>query len=161
MSFKELHLFPYYSQTFVSSYSQEEILEKIREATKENIAFRESAYTGYEFNGVVNDSSFHLSRIVQQPNSFLPFIKGRIESTKTGCIIFIACEMFRTTKVLLTIWTLLPLLIFIVNLFLVNGLFYALLALFFATFNYIVTVANFHRQRRISMDLLHKVIDNE
>lgn len=161
MSLKHLNLFPYFSQTLVSSYSQDEILEKIKEATKENIVFRESNYTHYEFNGVVNDATFQLSRIVQQPNSFLPLIKGTVESTKTGCIVFIACEMFYTTKVLLAIWTVLPLFIFILNLFLINGLFYALIALFFGVFNYIVTVANFHRQRRISMELLHRVIDSE
>jgi hypothetical protein len=161
MLLKELNIFPYYSQTFVSASSQEEILEKIREATKENIAFKESAYTTYQFNGTVGETSFQLSRIVQQANSFLPMLKGSVEATKIGCIIFVGCEMFYTTKVLLAIWTVLPLFIFIFNLFLANGLFYAFLALFFGLFNYIVTVANFHRQRKISMEVFSKVINTE
>ena len=154
------YIFPYYSQTLVSASSQEEILEKIKEATKENIDFKQSAYTAYHFNGVVSGASFQLSRIVQQANSFLPLLKGSVEATKTGCIVFVECEMFYTTKVLLAIWTVLPLIIFIFNLFLANGLFYALIALFFGLFNYFVTVANFHRQRRISMEVFNKVLNN-
>jgi hypothetical protein len=157
--FNDLNIIPYYKQTFVSSLSQDEILEKIREATKEGINYRESAVNKYEFNGSVSENSFRLSRIVHQPNTFLPLLKGKIESTKSGSILFVTCEMFYTTKVLLVLWTVLPLLIFILNLLVTAGYFYALLALFFGVFNYIVTVANFHRQRKISMETLSRALD--
>lgn len=159
MVFNDLNIIPYYKQTFVSSLSQDEILEKIREATKEGINYRESAVNKYEFNGSVSENSFRLSRIVHQPNTFLPLLKGKIESTKSGSILFVTCEMFYTTKVLLVLWTVLPLLIFILNLLVTAGYFYALLALFFGVFNYIVTVANFHRQRKISMETLSRALD--
>lgn len=161
MIFNELNIIPYYRQTFVSSLSQDEILEKIREATKEGINYRESATNRYEFNGATNENSFRLSRIVHQPNTFLPLLKGRVESTKSGSILFVSCQMFYTTKVLLVLWTVLPLLIFMLQLLMTNGYFYALLALFFGLFNYIVTVANFHRQRKISMETLNRVLDKE
>ncbi len=160
MNFSEFNIFPYYRQTFVSSYSQEEILERIRDVTKEGINYRESAITKHEFNGTISENSFRLSRIITQPNTFLPLIRGKIESTRTSSILFISCEMFYTTRVLLVLWSVIPLLIFMLHLFLVNGYFYALLALFFGLFNYIITVANFHRQRRISMEILHKVLEN-
>ena len=160
MAFSEFNIFPYYRQTFVSSYSKEEILEKVRKVTQEGINYRESAVSKHEFNGTVGTNSFELSRIITQSNTFLPLIKGRIESTSTGSILFITCEMFYTTRVLLVLWSIIPLLIFILNLFLVNGYFYALLALFFGLFNYMITVANFHRQRKISMELIHRILEN-
>lgn len=160
MAFSELHIFPYYGQTFVSSHSQEDILEKMREFTKEGISYRESALSRHEFNGAVGENFFRISRIISQPNAFLPLISGKIESTKTGSILFIRCEMFYTTKVLLVLWSVVPLVVFLVNLFLANGYFYALLALFFGLFNYTITVANFHRQRRISMEVLSKVLES-
>lgn len=160
MIFSEFNIFPYYRQTFVSSYSQEEILEKIKEFTKEGLSYRESAVSKHEFNGTVGEDSFQLSRIIHQPNAFLPLLKGKIASTRTGSILFITCEMFYTTKVLLALWSVIPLLFFIVNLFLTNGYFYAILALFFGLFNYIITVANFHRQRKISMEVLSKILES-
>lgn len=160
MNFSEFDIFPYYRQTFVSSYSQEEILERIRNVTKEGINYRESAMTRHEFNGTISENSFQLSRIITQPNTFLPLIKGKVESARRSSILFITCEMFYTTRVLLVLWSVIPLLIFVLNLFLVNGYFYALLALFFGLFNYIIPVANFHRQRRISMKILQKILEN-
>jgi hypothetical protein len=160
MDFSEFNIFPYYRQTFVSSHSQEEILGRIREVTKEGVSYRESVVTKHEFNGTISENSFLLSRIITQPNTFLPLIRGKIESTRTNSILFITCEMFYTTRVLLVLWSVIPLLIFMLNFFLINGYFYALLALFFGLFNYVVTVANFHRQRRISMEILHKVLEN-
>ncbi|TAH18408.1 MAG: hypothetical protein EAZ08_11730 [Cytophagales bacterium] len=160
MTLSELNIFPYYRQTFVSSHSQEEILEKIREFTKEGISYRESALSRHEFNGTVGENSFLISRIISQPNAFLPLITGNIEGTRTGSsILFIRCEMFYTTKVLLVLWSVMPLCIFILNLFFTSGYFYALLALFFGVFNYTITVANFHRQRRISMEVLSKILE--
>jgi hypothetical protein len=154
MILKELAIFPYYKQTFVSSYTQEQILDRLREFTKED----SNKPIRYEFNGKIDADSFQISRVITQANTFLPLIKGKIEGTKTGSILFITCEMFFTTKILLFIWTVIPLLIFLLTLFLVQGYFYPLLALFFGLFNYIVSVANFHRQRKISMQTLDKVL---
>lgn len=156
MILKELSIFPYYKQTFVSSYTQEQILERLREFTKEE--GKQGKPSRHEFNGKIDADSFQISRVITQANTFLPVIKGKVEGTKTGSILFITCEMFYTTKILLFIWTVIPLLIFLLTLFLVEGYFYPLLALFFGLFNYIVSVANFHRQTKISMQTLDKVL---
>ncbi|SFF38796.1 hypothetical protein [Thermoflexibacter ruber] len=156
MILKEVAIFPYYKQTFVSSYTQEQILERLREFTKEE--GKESNPVRREFNGKIDTDGFQISRMITQANTFLPVIKGKIEGTKTGSILFITCEMFYTTKILLFIWTVIPLLIFLLTLLFVQGYFYPLLALFFGLFNYIVSVANFHRQRKISMQILDKIL---
>jgi hypothetical protein len=157
MTFKDIYIFPYYRQTLVSAFSQEQILERLMEVTKEHI---EAGYLAgkYEFNGRIGDAEFQLSRMITQPNTFLPLIKGKIESTKAGSILFVTFEMFYTTKILLFIWTVIPFMIFLINLILLDGYFYALLALFFGLFNYVVTLANFHRQRRISMEILNRIL---
>jgi hypothetical protein len=156
MILKDLSIFPYYKQTFVSSYTQEQILERLREFTREEE--KEEKPIRHEFNGKIDTNSFQISRVITQPNTFLPMIKGKIEGTKTGSILFITCEMFYSTKILLFIWTVIPLLIFLLTLLFVQGHFYSLLALFFGLFNYIVSVANFHRQRKISMQTLDKIL---
>ena len=154
----KLYFTPYRATTIVSAYSASEILAKLNEATRRGANFREKLDNAYKLNGFVGESVFQVSLIVGQMNSFLPLIKGRVEPTTLGCIIFIKYELFASSRILLLMWSFVPFLIAISNIFLLQNYAYAVVALAFALLNYGITIANFHKQCRISEKTLEKIM---
>lgn len=43
---------------------------------------------------------------VNRPNSFLPIVRGRIEATHSGCLIFMKAALFPSTRVYMVFWLL-------------------------------------------------------
>ena len=58
------------------------------------------------FNGNVKGNKFPISRKVTTPNNFLPLLKGRIEATPQGCILFLEYGLFFGAKLALITWSL-------------------------------------------------------
>lgn len=59
------------------------------------------------FNGWVKEDRFRLSLRQRRANHYLPLVIGQIESTSSGCLLFLDYKLFPTTRLLLTLWTIL------------------------------------------------------
>jgi hypothetical protein len=89
--FSDIKVLPYESRTLVVTHSHEDVFYKIYNSLKPHeqvlIDSRESA--NYRFNGTVSMSSFRISMRLKASNSFIPELRGEIEPTRNGCLIFI------------------------------------------------------------------------
>jgi hypothetical protein len=57
------------------------------------------------FNGWVRETRFRISLRQRRANHYLPLVIGQIESTSTGCLLFLDYKLFPMTRLLLTLWT--------------------------------------------------------
>lgn len=154
-------LFPFSQETVVTSYDAEEVYRRLWSVTEP---------TGDEewepdvdedellFNGGVEKDTFRLSRKVKRANNFLPLMRGRVESTSLGSIVFIRYRLFLWTLSFLIFWsiltTLFALYFLIYEKIYINAAFSILLGLA----NYVIAVLNFRKQVRISSSALREVL---
>jgi len=154
-------LFPFSQETVVTSFDSEEVYRRLWSVTEP---------TGDEewepdvdedqllFNGHVDKNTFRLSRKVKRANNFLPLMRGRVESTSLGSIVFIRYRLFLWTLSFLIFWsiltTLFALYFLIYEKIYINAAFSILLGLA----NYVIAVLNFRKQVRISSSALREVL---
>lgn len=101
-----ISLLPAHHETIVLPHPAESMNDIIAAATS-NKPFRQSDESKLFFNGWVQENRFRLSLRGQRANHYLPLVIGHIESTSSGCILFIDYKLFPTTRLLLTLWTVL------------------------------------------------------
>lgn len=156
-----MQLFPNFSETLVSSLSKEEILHRLEKVTK-NVNYLDietQKEDNYKFNGVIQENGFSISLIIKKADSFLPLIKGRIESTKTGIILFLDYTLFPGSVFFLAFWSVICLAL--------SGLFSSLIpkpelatAIFLiGAFNYWFAWAHFKRKVRFSQNLFYELLN--
>ncbi|MCU0448222.1 MAG: hypothetical protein MUC97_00060 [Bernardetiaceae bacterium] len=155
MPWPRVSLLPYEEFTLVSAHPAPVVLAKLAAATQPS----PTSKTGLpRFNGAVTPQEFRLALAVTQPTLYLPLLKGRVEATSAGCIIFAKFSLFRSSQVLfgfgaglglfftgLQIWVR-------VNYW--HAGFVALLSLLF----YAVGLVNFNMQKKNSFQLFTKTI---
>lgn len=111
-----MNIFPHHSEILVSSFSCEEVVRKIAAVTKkvDYLDYREYPMKRYQFNGKIDESRFRLSLVIRRADSFLPLIRGKIEPTQTGCILFLKYTLFPSSIFFLAFWSIITLAIAIV-----------------------------------------------
>ena len=102
-----MNIFPNHTEVLVSSFSCEEVARKITTVTRKvnYMDYRDYAVESYQFNGEIDKGNFRLSLIIKRADSFLPLIRGRIEPTKTGCILFLKYSLFPSSVFFLAFWS--------------------------------------------------------
>ena len=101
-----ISLLPAYHETIVLPRPADEIYQSLAAGTS-NKPFIQPDEQKLFFNGWVKEERFRLSLRVHRANNYLPLVIGQIESTSSGSILFIDYKLFPTTRLLLTLWTLL------------------------------------------------------
>ncbi len=154
-------LFPFVQETIVLSYWSEEVYRRLWNVTEPDVGEEWEPDVDDEdllFNGRVEKDRFRLSRKVKRANNFLPLMRGSIEATSMGSIVFIRYRMFIWTLSFLIFWsvltTLFALYFLIYEKIYINAAFSFLIGLA----NYVVAVLNFHKQVRISSSALREVL---
>ena len=156
---------PFRSETIVLPYDVAELkhrLKKVIRPVKNKYQQKTSegaGSSGFLFNGVFKNNEFTISKIINQPENFLPLITGKIEATSVGCIVFLKYRMFFSTNMFLGFWsavTFLMTLLFIIG---YNNYLYATVCFGFGVANYSIAIANFNVQLRQSKKLLDKVLN--
>lgn len=146
---------PHDRLTWVSAYDKETLCKKIAAAVYKQ---DETRMSRHRFNGqMTGDGEFCLSQSVSHPNLFLPLLHCRIEPTSSGCLIFIECSLFFSTRVLLGAGMLLLLSAALFS-FLQREWLYAATMLVAAVLLYLTVLGNYHLQKQISLNLLQRVI---
>ena len=156
---------PFRSETLVLPYDAAEVkgrLSKVIRPVKNK--YQQKTSEGIEspdflFNGVFEDDQFTISRIIKQPENFLPLISGKIESTSVGCIVFLKYRMFFSTNMFLGFWSVVTFLMTLLFVIGYNNYLYATVCLGFGVVNYSIAIANFNVQLRQSKKLLNQVLD--
>lgn len=154
-------LFPFSQETIVSSYDAEEVYRRlwsVTEPTGDEEWEPDVEEEALLFNGRVEKDKFRLSRKVKKANNFLPLIRGRVEATSLGSIVFIRYRLFLWTLSFLIFWSVLTTLFALY--FLVYEKIYinAAISLLVGLANYVIAVLNFRKQVRISSHALREVL---
>lgn len=155
------NLFPFIQETIVSSYNTEEVYRRLWSVTEPTGDEEWEPDVDEEdllFNGRVEKGSFRLSRRVKRANNFLPLMRGRVEATSLGSIVFIRYRFFLWTLSFLIFWSVLTTLFALY--FLVYEKIYinAAFSLLVGLANYVIALLNFHKQVRISSNALREVL---
>lgn len=111
------------------------------------------------FNGWVKHQKFKLSRKVRSPENFLPIMKGRIEETSLGSLVFVQYSLFFSSNFFLIFWSVVTLLLAVFFVAFYNMVLYSIIAFGVGVSNYVIAVANFNIQVKKSSQLLHAILN--
>lgn len=155
-----MNIFPHHSEILVSSFSCKEVVRKIASVTKrlDYLDYREYSIMGYQFNGKIDESRFRLSLVIRRADSFLPLIRGKIEPTKTGCILFLKYTLFPSSIFFLAFWSIITLATAIVF-FYENQWAYAAGCLAAGLGNFAFSWFYFKSKLKQSQSIFHQMLD--
>ncbi len=154
---------PIKTETLILPYDSVELVARLKTAVRplpadekneENREWLDS----FRFNGIVSASSFRISKIIKQPENFLPLIIGQIDNTSTGCILFLKYKLFFGTLFYLIFWSVLTLLLTLFFILLHNNYLYGMVSLGFGVASYAIALANFKIQIGKSKKLLDLIL---
>lgn len=156
-----MNLFPYDSETFVSTLSKEEVLGHLNRVTQEvNFLDQRTLAKGDKvFNGIVGKRGFRISKIVGRADTFLPLILGNVESTARGSIIFINYRLFPGALFFLGFWSIILIAFSAFYLFILPNYGYAMLCISLALINYLTAMFFFNRQVKQSRKVFYQLIN--
>lgn len=83
-------IFPSLTETLVLPLAGDEVERRVGEGIENK-----------RFLGVIEGTRFRLSPYVIRPPQFQPMIRGRIESSSRGCLVFLRYELMPATRLLL------------------------------------------------------------
>lgn len=149
-------LLPSHYETLVLPLSAEEIFSRFSRVTKND--FSSIQDKSILFSGWVKEDRFRISMKVNRPNNFLALIKGRIESTSSGSLVFLDYQLFPTTKLFVTFWLLFTLLFTPVVSFQFSNAWYLISGWTVAVGIYWITWSNFKIQFKIAREILLRVL---
>lgn len=162
-------LLPFQQETLICPFSADEIQQQLQKHTEEHTNstspieaefsfLRTPSRTRLSFRGRVKDGIFFLQRNTPYPEHFNPIIRGKIEHTERGCLIFVRYHLPRGSGFILYLASFIGIIIGLVFLFLQKSIPNFLLALAFFLGCYSVFYLNFFQKTRISKHLLEKII---
>ncbi len=153
--------FPSQSEVLVSSLSKEEVLSNLQEVTKQvnYLDYDLAQDKDFQFNGNIQEDHFSLSLLIQKADSFIPLIKGRVEDTPMGCILFLSYRLFPSSAFFLGFWTVVTLALAVFFAFIQQQTGYALLSLGFGILNYLFAWMHFKRKIRTSQEIFHQLLN--
>jgi len=146
---------PYYFETVVLPLDADEVSEILIRNT--NTIKSESEGSSKKFQGEISKRKFRINEKLGRPDNFLPIIKGKIEPTSKGCIIFTNYNLMFSTAVFVSFWTIVTLLLALLFLFQYEQVIYAAISLVVCLVNYLFTANLFHRKVRISKDVFYSL----
>jgi hypothetical protein len=106
----------------------------------------------------VNDDRFEMTVRLRRQQLFFPVIRGRVEATSKGSLIFITYSLFPGTRLLMSFWSIiLPLIAVGITVEYKNYLIPAVFGLFVVVMH-IVARANFRLHLATTRAMLHKLL---
>src|SRR5690554_4969499 len=155
-----VNIFPNHSEILVSSFSCEEVARKIAAVTQKvnYMDLRDYATNSHQFNGQVGQNRFRLSLVIKRADTFLPLIKGKMEPTKSGCILFLNYSLFPSAVMLLAFWSLVTFLMTLFFIFYERQWIYALACMVAGLGNYGFSWAYFKSKLKESQIIFHQML---
>ena len=155
-----IHWLPFHSETLVSSFSKKEVTASLKKVTCEvnYLDQRTRQQNDVLFNGLIGDSGFRISKVIDRGDTFLPLILGEIEDTPRGSIIFLKYKLFPGAIFFLTFWSLALLGFAAFFIWVQTNFTYAAICLTLAVSNYFISNFFFQRQVKLSRHIFMKLI---
>jgi hypothetical protein len=156
-----LNLFPYHTETLVSSLSKGDVLGHLLRVTREVNFLDARTYQNdsIRFNGLVGREGFRISRSIKKGETFLPLVIGKVEETPRGSIIFLQYRLFPSALFFLIFWTVILTGFSLFYLLFLSKVFNGLLCLLLAATNYALGLMFFLRQLKLTKKVFHELIN--
>ena len=151
-----IHLLPERHFTLVSPYSIQEITTRIRARTQPPKWDRETGEP--VFNGIVSKNRFTISHKVRSGHNSLPLVRGRIEATASGAIIFLRMGLFPAAKGYLVSSSVLAFTIGIVFFTLADAIAAGIVSFLAGGVNYLILQINFQRKAKETFYQLSQIL---
>lgn len=153
--------FPNHSEVLVSSWTKEEVLERVDLVTRDAnfLEYELEKNKGYQFNGTLGRDSFRLSLVITKADSFLPLIKGKLESTPKGCILFLHYSLFPGSVFFLGFWSVMTLILAIFFAMVAGNFIFSGISLAAGIGNYLFAWNHFKRKIKISQEIFHGLLN--
>ena len=101
-----ISLLPAYHETMVLPKPAAEVYQILNSSTSHK-TFIQPDEKKLFFNGWVREDRFRISLRQRRANHYTPLVIGQIESTTSGSLLFLDYKLFPTTRLLLTLWSIL------------------------------------------------------
>lgn len=153
--------FPKHSEVLVSALKKEEVLERLDVVTRDPnfLDYESRNESGYQFNGTLGIESFTISLVITKADSFLPLIKGKLEDTPSGSILFLDYTLFPGSVFFLGFWSSVTILLFFFFGFMADKPGFALISLFVGIGNYVFAWKHFMRKIKVSQKIFHELLN--
>ena len=150
---------PKKTETLVLPSSSTDLIKNLEEIvyTTQNKQDGVSEKDNQRFIGTIEDNAFVLSLKLNKADNFIPLIRGNIEDTSKGSIVFLKYTLFKSTRMFLGFWTILIFLLSFLLIVFQDKPMYGSIALLVSLANYAVTVINFNRKVKLSRAFLMEV----
>jgi len=89
-----INIFPHEKISYQTYFSDKEVMEKLEKSIT-----MDTIYTGE-----CSDNKFKLTRNINYRNSFLPIIKGKIDSNQNSTIIDVNMQLHILVRIFMSIW---------------------------------------------------------
>jgi len=129
-------IFPAITETLVLPLDGDEVERRIGKGIEDK-----------EFNGAVYTRSFSLSAHLIRPPQFQPIVRGRIETSSRGSMVFLRYELLPATKLLLIFVSVLALIVAIVLAISEARVYYSFIAVAMAVVFRFVALTNIRLHR--------------
>lgn len=155
--------FPNQSEILVSPQSKAAVMSNLGKVTKNLnfLAYDALKENKYLFNGKIQEDSFTISLVIDRADSFLPLIKGKIEDTPLGSILFLSYSLFPSSAFFLGFWTIVCLLLCLVFGLISEKYMYSALSFGFALLNYGFAWTHFRRKIKLSQVVFYEILEIE
>jgi hypothetical protein len=156
-----MSFFPKHSEVLVSPLKKEELLQKLDLVTKDPnfLDYEARNENSHQFNGTLGKQGFRISLVITKADSFLPLIKGKLEETPTGSILFLEYSLFPGSVFFLGFWSFVTILLFFFFGFMVEKAGFALISLGVGVGNYIFAWSHFKRKIKISQQIFLELLN--
>jgi hypothetical protein len=154
-------LLPIKRETIVLPFSAEEVEKKLWLSifpVKPGESMPDKSDELFLFNGWVKNRKFRISRRVRTPENFLPLMKGNIEETSLGSLLFIQYSLFFSSIFFLIFWSVVTFLLTFFFVYFYGIILYGVISFCLGIGNYVVAVANFNIQVKKSKMLLEEIL---
>lgn len=101
-----MSIWPYQSESLFISLTVEEILRRIAAVTTmDSVSQLSKENNDFKFTGITGDDNFRISLLLNRPVTFIPLVKGDLQSAATGTLLFLEYKIFSATRTYLFFWT--------------------------------------------------------
>jgi hypothetical protein len=153
-----INLLPSHDETLVLPVSAIEVFNRLSRVIGNDVSAKQDR--SILFSGWIKQDRFRISQKINRPNNYIALIRGKIEPTSSGCLVFIDYQLFSTTRLFLIFWLLFTFLFTTALSYLYSSMWYLLAGVSTVACMYWITRSNFRIQLKIVRNILLKVLES-
>jgi hypothetical protein len=153
-----INLLPSHDETLVLPVSAIEVFNRLSRVIGNDVSATQDR--SILFSGWIKQDRFRISQKINRPNNYIALIRGKIEPTSSGCLVFIDYQLFSTTRLFLIFWLLFTCLFTAALSYIYSRIGYVIAGVSTAACMYWITRSNFRMQLKIVRTILLKVLES-